>query len=614
DRFLTQERELMSAYFAHRAGAPGPAPLAPAGQRFPLLEAIDRRPDGRSLIARMTVDLDRMPYLRDHCFGRDISRLDPGLAGISVVPLTFSIEALAEAAAALRPDLRVVAVTELRASRWLALDGGPLELEIEAQIRAETGGTVQTHVRLREVQKPGGPLLRPILIEAGVDLAPAWPAAPAATLHPGVGAAQVIDPALAARWDRRAIYDRIMFHGPALQIVARMDEATGTRVSGVLDGLPATGLLAATPAPVFETDPATMDAVGQLVGVWAADRLPQAFHIFPFRMERLDIFRPPLADGVSARCSGTVALHGTDEMRSDLEVVEPDGQLNCRVTGWWDKRFDLPDRFFRARLAPAAAALGQVVEAPGLPAGVVLAQVDEPDAALLEGSGGIWEKVLAHLILSAEERARAWFGADPGQTPVSQAAPRRRQDWLRGRAAAKQALRALAGAAIAPADLVILADPDSRQPRLVRSAADWGGRVPPVSISHAAGVALAAAADPSRFAGVGVDIEPLRPWDDRFARTAFAPDEVAALAALPAGALRDRAMTRAWVVREAAAKALGLGLEAALARFALPQVGPGPGPVVLRDTTGAAAPLVTAFDLTGPGGQPLIAALAVRSA
>ena len=553
-----------------------------------------------------------MPYLRDHCFGRNISRLDPGLAGLAVVPLTFSIEALAEAAAALRPELRVVAVTELRASRWLALDGAPLELEIEAQIRAEAGGVVHTHVRLREAGKPGGPPMRPILIEAGVELAAALPVAPTATIRPGIAAGSVIDPGLAARWDRAAIYDRIMFHGPALQIVSRMDEATEARVSGILEGLPANGLLEKTTVPLFETDPATMDAVGQLVGVWAAERLPQAFHIFPFRMERLDIFRPALAAGVAARCSGTVTLPGSDDIRSDLEVVEPDGRLNCRVTGWWDKRFDLPDSFFRARLVPAAASLGRVVMLPDLPAGVAITRVDALETGLLEGSGGIWERVLAHLILSAEERARAWFGADEGQTPIAAASSLRRHDWLRGRAAAKDALRALALAPIAPADLVILADPESRQPRLVRAPEVWNGRMPPITITHAAGMALAAAADPARFAGIGIDLEPLRPWDEGFARTAFAPAEAAALSALPAGRIRDLAMTRGWTAREAAAKAMGLGLDAALHRFALSRIGAEAGDVTLRDlVTGAAGPAVRSFDLAGPDGAVLVAALAL---
>lgn len=609
DRFLSQEKELMSAYFG-QTQKPAAAPQ-PQGQRFPLLDTIERSADGHALIARTTVDIARMPYLRDHCFGRDISRLDPALSGLSVVPLTFSIEALAEAAAALRPDLQVTAVTELRASRWLALDDGPLELELDARILAEAGGVVQTHVRLREAPKPGGPTLRPILIEAGVELSAALPMAPPASLRPGVGALQVIDPGLAARWDRAAIYDRIMFHGPALRIVSRMDEATETTVSGILDGLSAAGLLTKTPIPLFETDPATMDAVGQLVGVWAAERLAQAFHIFPFRMERLDIFRGQLAPGATARCSGRVALHGADEMRSDLEVVEPDGRLALRVTGWWDKRFDLPETFFRARLMPATAPLGRSLSLPGVPDGISVTIVDTPDAGLLEGSGGIWEKVLAHLILSGPERRAAWFGADPGQTPIADAAPRRRQDWLRGRAAVKDALRALAGVPITPADLVVMADPASRQPRLIHAAHGWNGGVPPVSISHAAGVALAAAADPARFSGIGVDLEPLRSWDAGFARTAFSPTEFAALAGLPEGPRRDLAMTRAWTAREAAAKALGLGLDAALSRFALRSVDPDAGLVRLEDlTTGMAGPVTLCLDLPGFQDRPLIVALA----
>lgn len=614
DRFLSHERDLMTAFLAPRAApaaeAARPA-LAPAGERLCLLDSTAPRPDGRGLTARLTIDPARMPYLGDHSFGRALSQRDPALTGLSVVPLTFSIEALAQAAAALCPDLVVTAVTELRASRWLALDAGPLELELDAELRSREASAARVHVRLREAPRPGGPALRPILIEAGVELAPNFAPAPAAAIAPIAPVSARIDPGMARLWDRSAVYERIMFHGPALQAVAAMDLATADQVSGILDGMPAGGLLARTAAPLFETDPVTMDAVGQLVGVWAAQMLPEAFHIFPFRMERLDIFRPALAAGAAARCTGHVALIGADEIRSDLEVVGADGRLACRITGWWDKRFVLPDAFFRARLDPARNPLGRKVTFPGLPDGIALALVEGPDQALLDGSGGIWEKVLAHLILSAEERAGTWHGRpNSGGPALPQASAARRQDWLRGRAAVKDAVRFLAGRPVCPADIVVTAETDSGRPVLSsHPAGPWPTGQPPVSISHAAHYALAGAADPSRFSGLGVDMEPIRPWDANFARTAFPPAEAARLEEIPAGAARDRAMTRLWCIREAGAKTLGLGLEAAIGRFDVLSDPALPGPAQLADRTGAPAPQIVTSDARSVDGLEIILAV-----
>ena len=607
DKFLSHETDLMAAFLGQPKAR---TPVAAPSHRFALLESVNPSPDGRSLTALMTVDAARMPYLTDHCFGRGLSQRDPSLTGLAVVPLTFSIEALAQAAAALCPDLVVTAMTELRATRWLALDSAALHLELDVQLRSRDATGAKLHVRLREASKPGGPALRPILIEAGVELSPAHAPAPLAVMDPIAPAGHILDAAIARRWDKDAVYSRIMFHGPALQAIAMMDHASADQVSGVLTGMPAAGLLANTLAPVFETDPVTLDAVGQLVGVWAAERLPEAFHIFPFRMERLDIFRPALAAGAAARCTGQVALIGTDEMRSDLEIVEADGRLACRIIGWWDKRFVLPDTFFRARLDPARNGLGSVLAVPGAPDGVVVSFVQEPDRGLLDGSGGIWEKVLAHLLLSQDERGQLWHAGTGAATAIAATSPTRRHDWLRGRAAAKDALRGLAGQAVSPADLMIATDADSGQPSLShRPAHLWPNLAPPISISHAADYALAGAADPARYSGIGVDLEPVRVWDANFARTAFPEAEVAMLAALPEGDTRNRAMTRLWCAREAAAKSLGLGLEACLSRFDVLSDPAIPGSLNLKDKTGAPDPLVWTFDFHSSTGTLLIGAL-----
>lgn len=177
-QFLEVDAEMMRACLGGAAMETPDLAMAPAQQsaeprRFPLLSEVTASPGG-GLRAMVTVSSAQWPYLEDHSFGRGISARDPGLSGLQVVPLTFSIEVLAEAAAALHPDLVVSALQDVRASRWLALDRPERRYEVSAE-PLSPAPEARVRVRLRDAE---GPALRPILVEAEVHLAAALPPAP----------------------------------------------------------------------------------------------------------------------------------------------------------------------------------------------------------------------------------------------------------------------------------------------------------------------------------------------------------------------------------------------------------------------------------------------------
>jgi 4'-phosphopantetheinyl transferase len=105
-----------------------------------------------------------------------------------------------------------------------------------------------------------------------------------------------------------------------------------------------------------------------------------------------------------------------------------------------------------------------------------------------------------------------------------------------------------------------------------------GGRGPGFNLSHCEDLALVAVAAAER--AVGVDVERVRPLQDlrSIEERYFSPEEREFLQ--PAGADRARAFLALWTRREAAAKALGLDLQAALATIKIPVYPPG-GTVVL---------------------------------
>ena len=64
-----------------------------------------------------------------------------------VVPLTMSMEILAEAASALVPGKFVIGMRDIHAHHWIKVDEAPVSLQISAKLRASAPGEVEVEVR-----------------------------------------------------------------------------------------------------------------------------------------------------------------------------------------------------------------------------------------------------------------------------------------------------------------------------------------------------------------------------------------------------------------------------------------------------------------------------------
>jgi 4'-phosphopantetheinyl transferase EntD len=513
---------------------------------FPFIGKVLSHEPGRRLVALREIRLNEDRFLRDHTLGRDVSTLDPGLAGLPVMPLTMSMEMLAEAATALVPGRRLIGMRDVRAYRWMAIEGETLTVRLVATAQGNEGREVA--VQAFEGEAPaGGPPPTP-LVEGTMLLAEAYPAPPAA----GTFALADERP---SRFSPGDLYREVMFHGPAFRGVANLDRWGRDGATATLRTLPADGLFASTRQPAFVTDPVLMDQPGQVVGMWTADHLDRGFVVFPFHLEALHLFAPPPPAGRTLQCQARIALVGEQQVRSDLDVVDGE-RVIARLAGWWDRRFDLPSEFVRFLYTPSSAALGRPWPAPlagwsGAEAFEAwrLGTDDFPEN-FLTSHGGVWQRALARAVLGRQERER-WQAL---RVPEP-----RRVEWLLGRVVAKAALRAWLekhhGLKLAPADLEILPDANGRP---VPSGAWTRGlpHVPVLSLAHANGIAVAVAGPGEAAAGVGVDLEHAAQVSDDAGRVAFSDDERALLAA--AGG--DEWPLRLWCAKEAAAKALGLGL------------------------------------------------------
>lgn len=154
----------------------------------------------------------------------------------------------------------------------------------------------------------------------------------------------------------------------------------------------------------------------------------------------------------------------------------------------------------------------------------------------------------------------AWLSLPERERLAALRVEKRRREWLLGRWTARRLIQrhlAESGLACDPRDLQIVAAPSGAptigalQPA-VRAALDgWH-----LTISHSQGRAFCALA---RTPAIGADIEQVAPRHPVFAGDYFTPIERAAVAAAPPER-RELLITAIWSAKEAALKALRLGL------------------------------------------------------
>ncbi|MGZ4307390.1 MAG: beta-ketoacyl synthase N-terminal-like domain-containing protein, partial [Solirubrobacteraceae bacterium] len=471
-RFLETGEQVMRAYLA------GGAPLLVEQARRPLVGTIVSWTPESELIAQRTVDPAEDLYLLDHTLGRSVSRSDPELHALALMPLAMSIEIMAEAASCLLPGLVVTGLRDVHAYRWLAFADAPQTLELSARRLEGDGLLERVAVQLRchgDDDAPAGPFA-----EATVLLGGSYPAPPA----PRNGEFQGGRPSGIAPGQ---LYREAMFHGPLWQGVRSIEVVAPGGAVAQLQVPPRSGLMRGSPQPEFVLDPVILDAAGQVIGFWAAEQFDRGRVVFPFRLAALDLYGPPRPEGELMRCTAAVGLHGEQFTHSDIEVLDADGHCTMRLTGWDDKRFDVPDRLRALTLPGELGALSDRWDGPE-------DETHDPPVACrraeatIPSDGGLWKQVWASRVLSRNERRRFY----ELRLPQS-----RQLEWLAARTAAKEAvaelLRTHHGIDLLPADIEIV--PDARGvPAISAPGCAEAGVEPVVSLTHAGGHAAAFAA------------------------------------------------------------------------------------------------------------------------
>jgi malonyl CoA-acyl carrier protein transacylase len=495
EQFLDVQRSVMEAFLRG-----GEAPVPQAAQvglfehAFPetlstpeptpgfafLGEIVELEP-GRSITTRRSLD-EREDLFADHhtLAGRGVSRIDPGQNGLPVLPMTFSIEGMAEAASALVPGKVVVGVRNLRLHRWIPYDPEPTTLEIRASVTGvdEQTGTVEVRADVRDLGnsfvKDGA---KKMAAEATLILADQYE-----------GSAGPLNFTLTNEQPCRVSVDELrrnMFHGPIFQMIHGLNRFGDEGIEGELEVRPRSDWFRSNPEPRLALDPALMDAAMHIFGAWHLEQPDWTGRILlPYGVQRIDFFGPPPWVGERLTIRGHNEQASARHFQHGLELLNEAGSLWMRMTGVGYWRFYLPfghvnffgpkDEYYLSRMWPEAvpgAAGGTPRKCYSLEPPVDLRQ------PVLRAAG-------ARVTMTPQELSKfqAWGGTDEELNT-----------WFFGRLLAKDAVRACwsekYGTATFPADI----ETEQVDGRIVcRPRGEAGPEpFPPVSVAFAKGRVVA---------------------------------------------------------------------------------------------------------------------------
>jgi len=443
-QLVQTQQQVMAAYLVGRASTPA----AGLQTRPPFFHDVVETVPGVRAVAHHRFSADREIIFHHHALGRDVSIEDPSLLGLTLVPLTVTMEMLAEGGALLEPNKVLTGMRDIRASRWITLEKPGYT--IEATARQTAPGEV--HVALREAGAVG--TLRPILAEAVALFAARYP-------DSGPPRTFVLENEKRSAWIPQQLYRTGMFHGSLMQGTRSVERAGRNGSSATLEVLPHAQLFSDNPQPAFLFDPVLLDAAGQVVAYWFWEAIEKGTDLFPYRVGAFHCYAPAPPVGTLLECRVVRRFESDAVIHSDIEVLDRAGKVYYRLDNWETRRFPQPPRFLRLRIDPRATYIATPWEEP-LSAiagkrGVACCRVEGLPQDFLESSHSVWLKTLAYLVLSRRERA-TWDHL--------QASAKERYDWLLGRCAAKDAVRMLIqarfGEQLCAADVEIVADAAGR--------------------------------------------------------------------------------------------------------------------------------------------------------
>ena len=546
--FLAQQRDMVANWSSSDVPEAGAEPAESVSAAWPSTHAVPGSTplldqilaqDAQRVHARCRVSLLNDRFIRDHVMSGPVSGTDPTLFGLSCVPFTVSLEVMAEACTLLAGRTDVHVIQNVKAFDWVTLDDGELAFEVFAEMLDAAQGLYAARV----VTPRGTALSAEFVFQADWRL-----------------------PAVPDLLEQREsclnspnLYATGMFHGPVFQSMHYVEAWDDTGIDVQLTGCTLDGFFAEGQRPQLVLNPVLLDAMGQVVACWLVQYVGTSFHAFPSTIARLELYEAAPADraGVVLRMRQRPADGQSTEITTprlwQFDCIDGEGRVLMRGQDLLNLFFVAPPAYHEFRCDPLGGWLGRP-SALQLAPEVQLWEVPLMTEEFCAQSGAICLRIMAHALLGPAERDE-WRA-------LASAPLRRRREWLFGRAALKEAVRAWVqaqtGAWLYPSDIVV--QHDAHGAPFVTGA--WTASLieaPSVSLSHNQQACLAAVAPAGQ--PVGVDAEAFgRVQQPVLIAQSLAPAEQGLVQGLQGLALEERVL-RLWCAKEAAAKCLGIGLQ-----------------------------------------------------
>jgi hypothetical protein len=415
-----------------------------------MLGQVVQHDPGNELVTRRHLHLDEDLYVHDHSLGGgEVSRVDPAQHGSPVLPMTFSLETMAEAAKALCPHLQVIGVENVRLHRWIPFEeGAPTVLEIRARLLPAGENEPHTSVNASildcgHCDENAAPR---VTVDATVLLAPAYPAPPAGEID--------LTNSRPCRINRAYLYHN-MFHGATFRGVESTDRIGDKEIEGVVRVPARDRWFRSTATPALLLDPVLIDMTMHVLAAWHLEQPDQAGRILlPFKLDRIEFFGPMPPPGARLIARARTDQETSRHARHSIEVFDDQRRMLYRLNGAWYWRFYLP---FQGKInfhSPKDEYFLSIQWPEAQPSPGACCMYVEPPADLQQQ---LLQASMAR-VTSTPEELRHYF-----ELPAH---AMQRIEWLFTRLAAKDAVRMLwyqkRGERLMPADLALDLGPSGK--------------------------------------------------------------------------------------------------------------------------------------------------------
>ena len=294
------------------------------------------------------------------------------------------------------------------------------------------------------------------------------------------------------------------------------------------------GMFADNPDPMLLSDPLLLDAVGQLIGLWAMQR---GEYVYPISMGHIEIYAPTPPVGTRVPVTIHIRKEGLKTLYADIEIQDGNGYLWMRISRWGDWAFKWPLACVNYTRNPGRQLFSTPlnISLPGR-ATARIAENVRMDAVMLD--------TMARTALTSEEMVR--FNA-------LEAYAARQKQWLMGRVTVKDAIRSWLSeddSYLHPAQISIEQEESGRP--VVRLPEGYPH--PHISISHTDKYVVAIAGEYP----VGIDIEAIAERQPEFVEAFSTPGERELMQQINQDV--SQGTTLLWSAKESAGKLIGTGL------------------------------------------------------